>query len=164
MDNNVENNKKNNREGNKITRAKQRVADAEERIKAWEKKRDDLVREADRVLGEAVRAAVDKPKSQWAQHKGLTVVEFLNLVEGRDAASDDSENIGSDSGDSGDNSDHSGVEDDGQNELSDDGENTDSDSGDFGDGDRENSEHSSVEDDGQNGGHEFTYEGFPYGG
>lgn len=160
MDNNVENGKENNKKGNKITRAKQLVADAEERIKAWEEKRDKRVREADRVLGEAVRAAVDKPRSQWAKHKELTVVEFLTLVEGRDPASDEGENTDSNNGDSGANTDHSSVEDDGQNDPSDDGENTDSDSYDSG----ENSDHYSVEDDGQNGGHEFTYEGFPYGG
>lgn len=52
----------------------------------------EALREADRVLGEAVRLAVTNSRSAWADRVGLSVKEFYSLVVDGEDPSDDGGN------------------------------------------------------------------------
>lgn len=65
---------------NKIARAINRAQRTQDRIAALEAALLEEEREADRVLGEAIRQAVDNPRSKWASHVDLTVKEFYFTV------------------------------------------------------------------------------------
>lgn len=73
---------------NKVARAITRAQKTQERIAALEAALLEEEREADRVLGEAVRQAVDNPRSKWADHTNLTVKEFYSLVVGGEVGGD----------------------------------------------------------------------------
>lgn len=65
---------------NKVARAINRAQKTQDRIAALEAELFQKEREADRVLGEAVRQSVGNPRSKWARHTDLTVAEFYALV------------------------------------------------------------------------------------
>lgn len=65
---------------NKIARAINRAQKTQERIAALEAALLEEEREADRVLGEAVRLAVTNSRSKWAGDVNMTVKEFYSLV------------------------------------------------------------------------------------
>lgn len=73
----------------KIARAIIRAQKTQERIAALKAALLEEEREADRVLGEAVRQAVDNPRSRWANNINLTVKEFYSLVVGIGAGDDE---------------------------------------------------------------------------
>ncbi|MCS4491549.1 hypothetical protein [Corynebacterium sp. ES2715-CONJ3] len=75
---------------NRVARAVNRAQKVQDRFAAIEAELLEVEREADRVLGEAVRLAVTNSRSKWADHIDLTVEEFYSMMVGDGVGSDES--------------------------------------------------------------------------
>lgn len=95
---------------NKVSRAVRKAQDTKAKLEAIQVELAEAEREADRVLGEAVRLASTSSRSKWAKHADVTVRDFYNeFTVDKTKSDDESETVAYGEPVSHFNSDYAGV-------------------------------------------------------
>ncbi|MFW0176414.1 hypothetical protein QP934_002200 [Corynebacterium sp. MSK122] len=81
-----------------IERSLNRAQKLRERQKALAEKVREAEREADRIVGQALREGATDSRSRWAKYRHLNMMEFYSLAVAGGASPAEPENRGSDSG------------------------------------------------------------------